>query len=187
MTLRNASSIRGLLILAFAATWIPCAAGQTFSTLVKFNGTNGAYPNGYLVQGPDGSFYGTTAFGGTGHTGECGNYGCGTIFKITASGQLTTVYNFNVIDGASPNPLLLASDGNFYGATQLGGSFNAGTVFRLTPAGALTTLYNFNTGNGANSFAGLMQAGNGRPVWGTSDWRHLQFRNSFRDHVGWRH
>jgi uncharacterized repeat protein (TIGR03803 family) len=39
------------------------------TTLVSFNGTNGANPYAGLVQGADGSFYGTTANGGSADSG----------------------------------------------------------------------------------------------------------------------
>jgi uncharacterized repeat protein (TIGR03803 family) len=37
----------------------------------------------------DGNFYGTASEGGSG-----GDYGNGTVFEITPSGTLTTLYNF---------------------------------------------------------------------------------------------
>jgi len=58
---------------------------QTFTTLVNFNYTNGANPYFMsLVQGTDGNLYGTTEGGGAN--------GSGTVFKVTASGTLTTLY-----------------------------------------------------------------------------------------------
>jgi uncharacterized repeat protein (TIGR03803 family) len=48
---------------------------------------DGATPNASLVQGTDGSFYGTTVHGGANLVG-------GTVFKITAGGALTTLYSF---------------------------------------------------------------------------------------------
>jgi uncharacterized repeat protein (TIGR03803 family) len=69
---------------------------QTFTTLVNFNYTNGANPYFMsLVQGTDGNLYGTTEGGGAN--------GSGTVFKVTASGTLTTLYSFcaktNCTDG----------------------------------------------------------------------------------------
>ena len=69
---------------------------------------DGVLPDAQAVQGTDGTFYGTTFAGGTGGDGinsPCpGN--CGTIFKITSTGTLTTLYNFcsqpNCIDGSQP-------------------------------------------------------------------------------------
>ena len=102
---------------------------------------DGQGPNSALVQGADGNFYGTTRTDGVTHAG--------TVFKLTPSGTLTTLYHFcsqsNCTDGATPNQILqLASDGNFYGTTLYGGANGQyGTVFKVTPSGALTTLYSF--------------------------------------------
>ena len=68
--------------------------------------------------------------------------GCGTIFKVTTNGVLTTLVYFNRTNGATPNgALTLGSDGNFYGTTGQGGISNNGTVFRLSlPPLPLTTI-----------------------------------------------
>jgi uncharacterized repeat protein (TIGR03803 family) len=69
-------------VLTFFATPI-AAPAQTFVTLHSFDNTDGANPSDELIQGTDGSLYGTTAFGGA--------YGYGTIFKISPSGALSTL------------------------------------------------------------------------------------------------
>jgi uncharacterized repeat protein (TIGR03803 family) len=102
---------------------------------------DGQNPQFALVQGSDGNLYGTTYAGG--NDGVNGGYG--TIFKITETGTLTTIYNF---PGYTPpsSALILGPDGNFYGTTGAGGSGTygpGGTFFTVTPGGALTTLYNF--------------------------------------------
>jgi uncharacterized repeat protein (TIGR03803 family) len=70
-----------------------------------------------------------------------------------------------------PNGLLQATDGNFYGTTEVGGAHNQGTVFKITPAGALTTLYNFCSASacadGQQPLAGLIQANDGN-FYGTT-------------------
>jgi uncharacterized repeat protein (TIGR03803 family) len=100
------------------------------------NCPDGANPSGALVQGHDGNFYGTTAQGGS---ANCPN-GCGTVFKISPSGTLTTLHTFSGADGGQPyGNLVQAADGTFYGTT----SFVPGTVFRITSTGIFTTLYNF--------------------------------------------
>jgi len=106
--------------------------------------TDGRVPLAGLIQGTDGNLYGTTSAGGTG--------GAGTIFNITTTGTLTTLYSFCVasgcIDGSTPVAgLMQAADGNFYGTTQVGGTTNNGAVFKYTPGQGLTTLYSF-TGSG---------------------------------------
>jgi len=126
---------------------------------------DGEYPVMALVEGPDGNFYGTTQSGGT-------NGGWGTVFKITPAGKLTTLHSFGGPDGAGPySPLLIASDGNFYGTTNGGGASNAGIVYRLTSSGALTTLYNFCSQSGCEDgqypVGAIIQASDGN-IYGTT-------------------
>jgi uncharacterized repeat protein (TIGR03803 family) len=132
----------------FAQNEQPLAKSAKFTTLVNFDGTNGGNPAGSLIQGRDGKLYGTTFDGGSNNNSICLGGGCGTVFKISARGTLTALYNFcaetNCADGANPAaPLVLATDGNFYGITELGGANGSGTVFKITPSGSLTTLYNW--------------------------------------------
>lgn len=120
----------------------------TLVTLYRFCSVgaclDGAIPYASLVLGIDGSFYGTTETGG--NSSECEEVGCGTVFKITPTGSLITLYRFGGgADGYLPSAgLIQASDGNFYGTTHSGGAnFGEGTVFRITPEGLLKTLYTF--------------------------------------------
>jgi uncharacterized repeat protein (TIGR03803 family) len=102
---------------------------------------DGQEPQFGLVQGSDGNLYGTTSAGG--NDGVNGGYG--TIFKITPTGTLTTIYNFPGYTQSS-SALIQGADGNFYGTTYTGGNgvYGAyGTFFTVTPGGALTTLYSF--------------------------------------------
>ena len=153
--------------------------GGTLSTVYDFCSqpgcSDGGAPYGQLIQATDGNFYGTTEFGGD---PICEN-GCGTIFRLTPDGALTTLYNFcsqpSCADGNSPaGGLVQANDGNFYGTTGLGGVRNGGTVFSMTSEGVLTTLYSFcPTGNGCedgdNPQATLLQATNGRFYGSTNE------------------
>ncbi len=117
------------------------------------------------MQGADGSLYGTTKLGGV-RNSACSS-GCGTIFKITTSGTLTTLHTFDGTEaGFATSPLLLATDGNFYGTTGYGGGSTActegcGTVFQITPSGTFTILHSFGLSDGANPAGGLVQATNG--------------------------
>ena len=94
------------------------------------------------VLGGDGNLYGVAKFGGN-------SSGSGTFYKLTLDGHLTTLYTFcpnaGCADGQYPEGVILASDGNFYGTTEVGGATNgySGTVFRITPAGAFKLLYTF--------------------------------------------
>jgi uncharacterized repeat protein (TIGR03803 family) len=162
---------RALLLLSPLFGSLHSASGQTLTTLVNFNFSNGAYPDTTLIQGSDGKFYGTTQVGGS-----CGNStGCGTIFKMTPDGMLTTLVDFNITNGYIPHDgLIEGGDGYFYGTTQVGGGCNAslsagcGTVFKMTADGTLSTLVNFDqVTNGGNLYAALTEGSDGN-FYGTT-------------------
>src|ERR1017187_3643397 len=75
-----------------AGTIFKITPGGTLTTLYSFcpqtNCTDGAAPQAGLVQAANGDLYGTTSGGGT------ANGGAGTVFKITPSRTLTTLYSF---------------------------------------------------------------------------------------------
>jgi len=98
-----------------------------YSFCAQTNCADGEFPGiGTLVQGTDGSFYGTTTIGGTS--------GLGTVFKITAPGTLTTLHDFDGTDGDNSvgNGLVQGTDGTFYGTNYGGGADDDGTVFGLS-------------------------------------------------------
>jgi uncharacterized repeat protein (TIGR03803 family) len=162
------------LSLLCAVTAI-AAPAQTFTTLFNFDGTNGVAPEAALIQGTDGNLYGTTYEGG--NNDSCvGEYpGCGTIFKITPGGSLTTLYSFcskpECVDGANPMAgLVQGTDGNFYGTTFRGGGNGGGTVFEIASDGTRTRLHSFcqnNCADGEWPSAGLVQAADGN-LYGTT-------------------
>lgn len=136
-----------------------------FTSLLSFSGANGSGPAAGLIRGTDGNLYGTTQFGGV-------NGDNGTVFRITMSGALTSLYSFRGPDGNYPvASLVLGGDGNFYGTTSgdrtFGGTNTYGTVFRMTPGGALTTLTTFKGTNGATPLASLA-AGTDGNFYGTT-------------------
>ncbi len=137
-------------------------ANGTLTTLYSFcpqpHCVDGANPQAGLVQTTDGSFYGTTAGGGANNSG--------TVFNITPSGTLTSLYSFcsqpKCADGNEPRAgLVQATDGNFYGTTWTGGTYGDGTVFKITSAGTLTSLHSFTQADGYLPYAGLVQASDG--------------------------
>ena len=160
-----------LLLCVFCAVGAIGSPADTFKTLLSFNGTNGAEPATVLVQGTDGNFYGMTGAGGANNAG--------TVFKITPTGTLTTLYDFcsqpNCTDGANypfTGRLVQATDGNFYGTTLLGGAycdFGCGTVFKITSARVFATVYSFcaNCTDGSYPEAALVQATDGN-FYGTA-------------------
>jgi uncharacterized repeat protein (TIGR03803 family) len=138
----GALMVAAIMMLAAAIA----APAQIFTTLVNFDGTDGAAP--YLmslVQGTDGNLYGTTTQGGNSSTCLAG---CGTVFKMSPAGAITTIHSFGGYpsDGALPEAgLALGPDGNLYGTTVAGGTSNScsadaltgcGTVFKITPSGS---------------------------------------------------
>jgi uncharacterized repeat protein (TIGR03803 family) len=139
----------------------------TLVTLYRFcsqlNCADGESPSG-LVQAIDGDFYGTASGGA--------NNNAGTVFKITPSGTLTTLYSFCsqslCTDGEYVQAgLVQATDGDFYGTTSGAGTPGNGTVFKITPSGTLTTLHSFDGADGSDPYAGLVQATDGN-FYGTT-------------------
>ena len=145
----------------------------TFTTLASFAlNPDGANPYGGLVQGSDGTCYGTTVYGGmNGYhndiTGALISFG--TVFKLTTNGILTALVSFAGTNGANPyGGLIQGSDGYFYGTTRNGGTNGGyGTVFKMTANGTLISLVSFGNTNGANPYAGLVQCSDGN-YYGTT-------------------
>jgi uncharacterized repeat protein (TIGR03803 family) len=110
------------------------------------------------VQTSNGNFYGTTSGGGA--------HSKGTVFQITPTGTLKTLYSFcaksGCPDGSTPIAgLIQATDGNFYSTASQGGAKNDGTVFKITPAGAITILHSFGIVDGSSPQGSLLQATSG--------------------------
>ena len=160
------------LVFVYCAAMVIALSAQSLTTLHMFAGypSDGGVPDAGVVQATDGNFYGTTYTGGA--SGNCQG-GCGTIFKITSAGTLTTLHSFTWYDGASPvGALVQGSDGNLYGTTYGGGAEpRVGTVFKITPGGTLTTLYSFcaqaNCTDGQQPYAGLVRGSDGN-FYGTT-------------------
>jgi uncharacterized repeat protein (TIGR03803 family) len=105
-------------------------------------GVDGANPQAGLVLDAQGNLFGTTVWGGD--TACDAPYGCGTVFKVDASGHETMLHGFTGgADGAFPYAgLVLDAQGTVYGTTFNGGlnscrngsqGVGCGVVFKLTP------------------------------------------------------
>jgi uncharacterized repeat protein (TIGR03803 family) len=142
-----------------------------FTTLYTFTGgAGGSYMQGGLIQGVDRNFYGTTSDGGA-PSNSCPQ-GCGTIFKMTPAGAVTTLYSFcpqnYCPDGEYPvGQLAQGRDGSFYGTTYYGGLYKTGTIFKISSSGAFKLLYTFD-GYRA-SYAGMILGTDGNFYGGGSD------------------
>lgn len=115
------------------------------------NGTDGSFPWGRVIFGPDGALYGTTSGGGSSYLG--------TVFRLTPPATAcksvlcpwdeSILYSFIDANGAQPydvGGLTFDPSGNLYGTTTLGGSGDRGVVFELSRRqGGWTeeTLYSF--------------------------------------------
>ena len=147
------------------------------TTIHVFNGLDGAVPTG-IVPGRDGAFYGATTYGGAPGISSL-TPGNGTIFRVTATGALTTLFVFPGGErGFRPGPLMQGSDGALYGTAVGGQTLYAllpGIVYRFDPAtGDYRILHTFvisdgrdPTGSSSRPPAGSSTARRTRAVPGT--------------------
>jgi uncharacterized repeat protein (TIGR03803 family) len=133
----------------------------SLTTLYSFTGgSDGKSPVAGLTMGWDGNFYGATTAGGP--------YQGGTLFWITTSGILTTLFSFTEgLDGWAPSlGLTQGTDGSFYGTALT--SFNGfGTVYKISPGGELHLLHTFNGNDGATPVTTLTMGKDGN-FYGTT-------------------
>lgn len=138
-----------------------------FGLLHSFAGSDGSTPNGTLLKGAGGYYYGMTYEGGGSNSGAA--------YRLARNGTEFGLYSFSLPTGAFPlGNLIVDSQGNFYGTTYDGGSsgcYNGdgcGAVFKLTPAGVVSWVYFFQGGSdGAYPQAGLVMDRNGN-LYGTA-------------------
>ena len=154
LSFAKASCVLFVICIALAIQ----SPAQTVTTLQNFNNSS---PTAALIQGADGDFYSTLAGGQIGFEGS--------VYKMTPSGTFSTLYNFGAngggADGNFPfGPLVLATNGDFYGTTEQGGTARQGNVYKITAGGIETSLYSFCTTDcqdGASPNGPLIQVGSG--------------------------
>lgn len=133
-----------LIVTLILLSSVAAAQQYTESVLYSFSSVaDGEYPVGGLVLDAKGNLYGTTQYGGS-LAGQCAQGGCGTVFKLDATGKKTLLHQFTAgTDGALPNAALaIDKGGNLYGTTVFGG-IGYGTVFKITAAGKYSILHSF--------------------------------------------
>ena len=164
------------------------SSGWALSPLYAFQGyTDGLFPTGRVILGPDGALYGVTQSGGEGDC-NAGFGTCGIVFRMTPPAsvcksflcpwQKSTLFSFSGPDGAQPmSEVVFDHEGNLYGPTYGGGgngndiciydNNGCGTVYELTSyngAWTETVLHAFPTSgsDGQNPYANLIvdSAGN---------------------------
>jgi uncharacterized repeat protein (TIGR03803 family) len=125
---------------------------------------DGVVQRATLLQGSDGDFYGTAQYGGI--YNNCLG-GCGIIFKMSAAGKFTTIYNFTgLLDGFYPiTTFVEGSDGKMYGTSfeggvNLCGTMGCGSVYNVDSTGTFNLLGLFGI-NALSPEAGLALATDG--------------------------
>ena len=125
----------------------PSGTNFLFTNLAVFNNTNGATPQGTLLNGGDGFLYGTTSTGGSNNNG--------TIFRINTNGVLNTIAYFQLTNGYQPQGgLVRGADGALYGG-GFGNFSNSRRIYRVTTNGVLTSLFAFPNNYGSEQFGAL--------------------------------
>jgi uncharacterized repeat protein (TIGR03803 family) len=150
----------------------------------SFTGTagDGQSPLAGLVLDTQGNLYGTTEQGG--------NFGFGTVFKVSTNGQVTILHSFppNTQDGIYPvAALVMDTQGNLYGTTEYGGGTacdsgsGCGTVFEVSASGQETVLYRFTgtEGDGAFPLAPLLLDSQGNLYGTTAEGGNLTCNDGF--------
>jgi uncharacterized protein (TIGR03437 family) len=110
------------------------ASAQTVTTIVRFRNVANT-PTGLMTQENDGTLYGNTR-GATPDT-----Y---TVFKLTLSGGLSTLFDFVKVADA-PTPLggpVLAADGSVYDGSQEFETNNT-QLYKISPGGAGAIIHQF--------------------------------------------
>jgi uncharacterized repeat protein (TIGR03803 family) len=109
------------------------------TTLVSFNGSDGADPEASLIADANGDLFGTTSNGLA---------GCdGTVFEIKNAGTVAapnyasapiTLASFSGYGAGPAGSIIADANGDLFGTTSQGGANARGTVFEITGAGFVT-------------------------------------------------
>lgn len=158
-------------------------ASPTFTTVIEFSGTSGAFagetPVAALVADSAGALWGTTREGGIADAGTLFRFTPGS--SVPTDGTFARVLDFTGPNGAKPSaPLWRDGSGNFWGTTRIGGNADLGTVFRFNvTAGTLVTVAHLTgragAARGAFPLGGLRPDGLGN-LWGTASQGGREYR-----------
>ena len=139
------------------------------TTLHNFSGLDGLQPLAGLLPGSDANFYGTTCSGGAADEPNISST-FGTVFRISATGEFTTLHSFSATDGSCPTgELIQASDGHLYGTTRGGGEHGGGVLFRVrlatTAPSGYVEIVSRNSGKCLDIFGASTDAGASAIQW----------------------
>jgi uncharacterized repeat protein (TIGR03803 family) len=113
--------------------------GVGITSLHDYTPATGTVPySGGLTRDGAGNLYGTSFSGG--------QYGVGTVFRVSAAGVHTVLHNFNDATSVAYNPVggvVRDGSGNLYGTANAG-------IYRLTAGGQFSLLHIFTGSNGQN-------------------------------------
>ena len=179
--LNNCQQVPAVAGTGNCGTIFKLALDGTFNTIYNFGttATDGVQPTGNLLLASDGYLYGTTENGGGNScTSSNGPGQCGSLFRISTDGELTTLHKFgtSLQDAIAPRGALIeATDGNIYGFSVSGGGgtcgfqFGCGTIFRVSKSGTYSVVYAFAKDGELDGYGptGLIQAKDGL-LYGTT-------------------
>jgi uncharacterized repeat protein (TIGR03803 family) len=123
----------------YDGTFYEITAAGTEKVLYSFGPAPDGTQPGWGPVPYGGNYYGVTIGGGA---NTCYNGGCGTVFKVTPSGQETVLYNFTGgSDGLNPYELVGDSQGNMFGLSKTQDNTTA-AIFEINSAGDFSIAYN---------------------------------------------
>ena len=132
---------------------------NSFLKLLDFDGSNGKWPYGSLVEASNGNLYGMTRNGGTTDLGVLFEYNPNT-------NQFTKKLDFDgLAKGRKPyGSLIQANNGKLYGMTTSGGTTDMGTLFEFDPSNSsYTKMLDFDGAtNGSGPKGTLIQSSTGK-------------------------
>ncbi len=136
------------LVIGLSGSWAAYGQNSTLTVLYTFTGAaDGGIPTtgAALIEDKAGNLYGPTSKGGDPSCEYASPppYGCGVVFKVTATGEESVLYTATGLNGEIPNGLKQDAAGNLYGTAGFGGEYSEGNVFKLSPTGTQTVLHSF--------------------------------------------
>ena len=161
-----------LLVLFFLGSWSTTSVASSYMLLYSFTGkADGAIAAGGVVEDAAGNLYGETeSAGGSVCTSKVGspNLGCGTVYRLSPTGQLSVLVHFTGPNGAyGESPLTLIGD-TLYGSTLAGGASDNGVLFSVRTDGAKFTLLHQFTGSDGLTPSGTLVLGKSGKLYGVA-------------------